>query len=335
MSKQPRNCLVIPVYKNAGSLPALMKEVETIHRGVAGGIEATFVVDGSPDNSLTLLRSLLPGQEFPSQLIALSRNFGSFAAIRAGLASADGGLYAVMAADLQDPPETVCSFYDILQADQCDVVYGQREGRADPFGKRISSALFWWLYNKIINPEMPKGGIDIFGCTRAVRDEVLRLEEIRSSLVGLLVWVGYRRQGVPYHRRLRTEGKSGWSLRRRFRYMLDSTFSFSQAPIHLIVASGAIIFVLSVIYLLLLFFLSFRGLIGDARGFPTLAGLVVVFGSINMIAIGIVGQYAWRSFENTKHRPHYIVREKIKYDNNMISIDCKTHTKYPRETCNK
>ncbi len=302
-----KNLLIIPVYNNTAMLESLMRDIAGIHQDVPGGIEAIMVVDGSPDDSYCQLQRLLPQQLFPSRLISLSRNFGSFAAIRAGLAASDGDYYAVMAADLQDPPEAIRDFFLRLRHGDCDVVFGRREGRDDPAGKTFTSNLFWWFYRKYVHPDMPKGGVDIFGCARNVRDQIVRMEESRSSLVGLLVWIGFRRAEVPYIRRKRPSGKSGWSIKRRLRYMIDSTFAFSQTPIHLIILTGAVVLMLSIAYLLLLFMLSTLGLIGDARGFPTLAGLVVGFGSLNLLAIGVVGQYAWRGYENSKHRPQYIL----------------------------
>src|SRR5437867_1130817 len=122
----PVNSLIIPVYNNAGSLHQLLSEIEQIAAKVQYPLEVVFVVDGSPDASYSILRDLLPNR-FPfSQLICLSRNFGSFAAIRAGLACASGKYFAVMAADLQDPPETIIEFFDTLAAEPVDIVVGAR-----------------------------------------------------------------------------------------------------------------------------------------------------------------------------------------------------------------
>src|SRR5262249_464926 len=136
-------------------------------------LEAVFVVDGSPDNCCELLRKALPELDFAAQLLAHSRNFGSFAAIRSGLAVPRGEFFAVMAADLQEPPELLLSFFESLAADQCDVALGKRHGRSDPFVSRTLSKSFWWLYRRLIAPDMPDGGVDIFGCNRQFRDHLL------------------------------------------------------------------------------------------------------------------------------------------------------------------
>jgi glycosyltransferase involved in cell wall biosynthesis len=175
-----------------------------------------FVVDGSPDDSYLRLRAGLEHAPFRAQLLLLSRNFGAFSAIRAGLAAGTGDHFAVMAADLQEPPELVVEFARRLSTGRCDVVVGQRTGRADPLLSRVSSAAFWGLYRRFVQPEVPPGGVDVlFGCTRAVRDQIVRMTELNTSLVGLLFWVGFRREAVPYARRERHAGKSGWTWEKK------------------------------------------------------------------------------------------------------------------------
>jgi glycosyltransferase involved in cell wall biosynthesis len=158
--------VVIPVYRNESNIPDLLKALASLHVDLQGDLEVVFVVDGSPDRSYALLRTGLPGQPFRSKLVLLSRNFGSFAAIRSGLAEATGEHIAVMAADLQEPPELIVRFRDALAAGDCDVVLATREGREDPFLSRLSSKCFWWFYRRYVQKGMPVGGLDIFGCTR-------------------------------------------------------------------------------------------------------------------------------------------------------------------------
>src|SRR4051794_9246198 len=173
-------------------------------------MEGVFVVDGSPDGSLLLLRRMLGERAFASQLVAHSRNFGSFAAIRTGFAAADGDFVAAMAADLQEPVELVEQFFALLSTGEYDVAVGTRAGREDPRTTMLLSRVFWSLYRRNVHKEMPAGGVDIFGCTRQVADQLVALDEAHSSLVGLLYWLGFRRVEVPYRRAPRGEGKSGW-----------------------------------------------------------------------------------------------------------------------------
>lgn len=158
--------VVIPVYKNEASIPRLLEALSNMSLQLDGEMEVVFVVDGSPDQSFGLLRAALDRLEFPAQLLAHSRNFGSFPAIRTGLAAARGDYFGVMAADLQEPPELLIAFFKALAFDECDVAIGTRTGRNDPYVSRLASGLFWGLYRRLVVHDMPEGGVDVFGCNR-------------------------------------------------------------------------------------------------------------------------------------------------------------------------
>ena len=230
--------LVIPVFRNEESIASLVTTLEGLSRSMEGDFEAVFVVDGSPDRSLDRLAQALPGAAFASQLLVLSRNFGSFAAITAGLAHARGPLYAVMAADLQEPPALMLEFRRKLLAEGCEVVVGTRGRRFDPLSRRILSGLFWGLYRAFVQRDIPRGGVDVFACKQAFRDHLLSLRERNTTLVGLIFWLGFPRGEVAYDRQPRPHGRSSWSFARRARYFLDSTFAFSDLPIRLVSLIG-------------------------------------------------------------------------------------------------
>ncbi|MGH8552348.1 MAG: glycosyltransferase family 2 protein, partial [Methylococcales bacterium] len=209
------NSIVIPVYRNAENIPSLLSALEQINQRVENDLEVIFVMDGSPDESGRLLLDQGSRLSFPGRLVFLSRNFGSFTAIRTGLEVAEGKFVAVMAADLQEPPELILEFFKILAANQADIVFGQREGRNDPILNRVLSITFWRLYRRLVLPAMPEGGVDIFACNRSVLDAVLTIEEPNSSLIAQLFWVGFRRSFVPYRRLERQQGQSAWNFSRR------------------------------------------------------------------------------------------------------------------------
>jgi glycosyltransferase involved in cell wall biosynthesis len=295
--------VIIPVYKNEGSLTELVQRLEALE--LPQGIEcrAVFVVDGSPDRSAAMLRSLLERSTLPSQLLVLSRNFGSFAAIRAGLELADSDYFAVMAADLQEPPELLTSFVDDLVSGEVDLVLGRREGRADPAFSRFSSAVFWRLYRRFVQPEMPEGGVDVFACGRTVRAAILDLHEANSSLVGLLMWVGFRRTTVAYTRLPRSDGgRSSWTFRKKLRYMSDSIFSFTDVPIHLLLFVGFFGSVAATVAAVTVLTMWSMGLI-EVAGYTPLMLAILFVGAILTFGLGIVGSYVWRTYENTKARP--------------------------------
>src|SRR6516164_3233520 len=216
--------LVIPVYRNEENIPTLLEALDGLARDV-NAFEVVFVIDGSPDQSAGVIARGLTRAPYAWQLIELSRNFGSFAAIRQGLALARGRFMAVMAADLQEPPELVVEFFRRLNEGEYDLVVGVRRSRVDPPLTRLTSRIYWTLYRTLVMPEMPAGGVDVFACTRPFRDALLSLEERNSFLIGQLFWLGFRRLEIPYERRARLVGKSAWKFQRRLRYMLDSIFA--------------------------------------------------------------------------------------------------------------
>ena len=300
------NSVIIPVYKNADSLQDLLSDIDSIGAKLHDPLEVVFVIDGSPDASYAILKHLLPGRYEASQLICLSRNFGSFAAIRAGLARATGRYFAVMAADLQDPPETIIEFFSVLATEPVDIVVGARESRGDPGLSQVFSRAFWSVYRKFIIPDLPPGGVDIFGCNVMVRDALCRLPEIGSSLIGLLFWIGFRRKSILYQRRPRPFGKSAWGFARKFRYMLDSMYAFSDLPISVLFWVGAFGIVISAIWGTIVFADWAFGS-ADVPGYTSIVLLVIFFGGLNTLGMGILGAYLWRTFENTKGRPQSIV----------------------------
>lgn len=303
--------VVIPVYKNEASIPRLLEALSNMSRQLDGHMEVVFVVDGSPDRSFGLLRAALERLEYPAQLLAHSRNFGSFPAIRTGLAAARGDYFGVMAADLQEPPELLIAFIKALELDECDVAIGTRTGRNDPYASRLASGLFWGLYRRLVVHDMPEGGVDVFGCNRTFRDQLLKLEESRSSLIALIFWLGFRRKLVSYERLERQEGKSSWTFSKKVDYMMDSIFAFTDYPIRLLIRIGVVGCMLSVVLSVLVFAGHLTGRI-IVPGYAATMLVVLFFGMLNLLGLGLVGTYAWRGYENSKIRPLAVIASKIK-----------------------
>jgi glycosyltransferase involved in cell wall biosynthesis len=302
-----KSSLIVPIYKNEANIPALIATVTTMSQRVGSDdFEVVFVVDGSPDSSYMQLRQAADALPFPVQLLAHSRNFGSFAAIRSGLRAARGEFFGVMAADLQEPPELLEQFFAALEADECDVVIGARAGRDDPLMSRLTSNLFWGMYRRFLIPDMPAGGVDVFGCNRVFRDHLLALEESRSSLIALIFWLGFRRKFVPYERCRRQDGKSTWTLRKKIDYMFDSVFSFTDYPIRLLLRLGFAGSLASIVIAVIVLLARLMGEI-DVPGYAPTMIAVLFLGALNLLGLGLVGSYAWRAYENSKSRPLAIV----------------------------
>lgn len=306
--------LIIPVYRNEENLPDLLPVLEQLARDVGGAFEVVFVVDGSPDRCAEILVQRLPEMSFRSQVLIHSRNYGSFNAIRTGMEAATGVIFAVMAADLQEPPELIREFFRILESDTADVVVGSRTNRDDPLLTRLGSGLFWWLYRTLVIPEIPRNGVDVFACNNAFRRELLRMVESRTSLVGLIFWLGFRRATVPYARRARARGSSAWTFRGKLDYLMDSLFAFSDLPIKILLGVGSLGLAVTLGFGLVV--LGLRIAVGfDVPGYAATIFTILFFGALNVIGMGIIGSYVSRAYSNTQSRPLAVVMRRYEFEN--------------------
>lgn len=305
----PASSLVVPVYGNSEEIPALIEAVTEIEAAMTGGFEAIFVVDGSPDDSRDRLHAALAERSLSARLVEHSRNFGSFAAIRTGMALARGERIAVMAADGQEPPSLVIEFLRRLEGGETDIVVGERasrDDRGDAFSK-----LYWRLYRRFVLQEVPAAGADVFACTAAVRDVICSLEPTHTSLVAQLFWVGFRRQSVPYDR-LPSATPSGWTLRRKLRYLSDSVFAFTDLPVRILWLTGLLGLVIGALIGTIALVGRLLGEI-DVPGYTATILLIVLFGSLNLIGLGIIGSYVWRAYDTVKGRPGAIVQGVVEF----------------------
>lgn len=299
--------IVVPVYNNAPTIPRLCDQLAALELPAETECRVVFVVDGSPDRSAEVLTSCLETWDMPTTVVELSRNFGSFAAIRAGLEHAEGDYFAVISADLQEPPALIPAFVERLLVGDVDLVLGRREGRADARSSRLAAGLFWRIYRRWVQPSMPAGGVDVFACNAAVRESILELREANSSLVGQLLWIGYRRTTVGYERLARTDGASGWTFAKKARYLSDSVFSFTDLPIRFLLFVGVV--GCSVVTAAALVVTAGWVLnVTEVPGYTPIMLAVLLVGFVLILGLGIVGSYVWRTYENTKARPLTITR---------------------------
>jgi glycosyltransferase involved in cell wall biosynthesis len=308
--------IVIPVFRNEETLALLIDELEAVAVRVAAEFhvktEVIFVVDASPDNSAEILSKRLSTATFASKLVSHSRNFGSFAAIRTGLAAARGDYFGVIAADRQEPTELLLNFIRALKHDESGVVIGVRTMRSDRRRDALTANLFWRFYRRIVMPDVPEGGADVFACTRQVRDQLLMITEANSSLVGQIFWLGFKRSFVSYERRRREHGKSGWTFRKKVKYLLDSVYAFTDLPIRLITIAGLL--GVSTAIIMAIVVLGWRlGGFGDVPGYAATMIAIFFFGGLNALGIGIIGAYAWRTYENTKQRPLSVIEGVLEF----------------------
>jgi hypothetical protein len=211
-----------------------------------------------------------------------------------------------MAADLQEPPSLMQKFFAALAEKPLDVVFGQRLGRSDPGLSKLASNLFWGTYRRFVQPDVPPGGVDVFALTAAFRDRLVALGEANSSLLGLLFWLGGRREFVGYTRLEREHGKSAWTTRKKVAYLMDSIFAFSDLPVRVLMGIGLFGLAVALLLGLVVFITRLSGLY-QVPGYAGSMLAILFFGALNTFGIGIVGNYAWRAYENTKQRPLNII----------------------------
>lgn len=294
--------VVVPVYGNEGEIENLLNAMQWLDDQLKGSFETIFVVDGSPDKSLFELEAMLPNFKFKSSLVNLTRNFGSFSAIRTGLSLANATAIGVMAADLQEPKELMLDFLRSIEEKGSDVVFGVRSERNDPALSSFSSDLFWKLYRRFVAPEIPEGGVDIFAVTPEFRDKLLMLNESNSSLISQLFWIGGNRDFAEYIRAERLIGTSSWTFKKKLKYLNDSVFSFTDLPVKLLVRLGVIGLIISVVLGSATVAAKYLGEV-PVPGYALTMLTILFFGALNSLGLGFVGNYAWRAYENTKQRP--------------------------------
>jgi dolichol-phosphate mannosyltransferase len=298
----PELSIVVPVYHNEENLPDLIPALERATAGL--DVEFVFVDDGSGDASWAWLERWV-AREPRATAVKLSRNFGSFVACTAGLAHARGRAAVIISADLQDPPELIPRMLDEWRRGH-EVVLAVRNRREDPWHQRLTSRIYYSLMGRWALRDMPAGGFDFCLVDRKVIDIVTRIEERNTSLMGLVLWTGFRRSELAYVRRAREKGRSMWTLTKKLKYFADSLVAFSYTPIRLMQAAGALIALLGFGWAALIVVLHLRGDIAIA-GWAALMFVVLMLGGIQLITLGVLGEYLWRTLDETKRRPLYLV----------------------------
>lgn len=306
---RPSASFVVPVFDEEAGLEAFYERCRDVATGLFDRWEIVFVDDGSRDGSGDVLRAL-NARDPRVHVVRLARNFGSHTAIAAGLDHATGDVAVVLAADLQDPPELIG---DLLASwrEGYDVVWAVREGRAESLPRRIVARTFYALIRKLALPTYPKTGTGSFCLIDKRVVEAVRMFPERNRVTfGIVSWTGFPQAQVPYERPPRQTGSSHWSLGMMIKAAVDTLVSFSYAPIRFVSVVGLIaaaIGFLAAVYLVVAS-LAFGAAV---VGWPSLIVSVLLFGGLNLLILGILGEYIWRVAEEVKQRPLYIVSERI------------------------
>jgi dolichol-phosphate mannosyltransferase len=305
----PQISIVAPLYNESESLPLLVDRLNALMDSMPMTIEVVLVDDGSRDNTPLMMRQLaLTDDRY--HCVFLSRNHGHQLALSAGIASARGSeALFIIDGDLQDPPELLPEFYKKLR-EGYDVVYAVRRKRKENMAKRTSYYLFYRILKSISYVEIPLDSGDFSLISRRVANVLIKMPEESRYLRGMRTWIGFKQVGYEYERDERVAGESKYTLKQLFKLAYNGIFNFSEFPIKFMTTTGAIAILISLIYF---FAVVIKKLFFDPviEGFTALLFVVILFSGVQLLALGIIGEYVLRIFFQSKNRPLFIVKEEI------------------------
>ncbi len=310
MNKQPQINIVVPLYNEEAIFKTLQERLTNLMNDSELLISVIMIDDGSHDNTPALIEELsLNDSRFSG--IFLSRNFGHQLALSAGLSvvNASEGVF-IIDGDLQDPPELLNNFYKYLK-EGYDVVYAIREKRKESFLLKFAYSSFYKILHKISYINIPIDSGDFSLISRRVADRIVNMREESRFIRGMRTWVGYKQIGVPYERQKRYAGDSKYSLTQLIKLAFNGIFNFSEFPIRLIFVLGVITTSISLLYILYaLIKMIFTNTVPE--GFIGIICTITLFGGIQLLSIGIIGEYIIRIFFQVKDRPLFIIEKQIK-----------------------
>jgi dolichol-phosphate mannosyltransferase len=301
--------IVVPVYFNEGSLLALEAEIRekvfnqfTEHRG-----EIIFVDDGSQDNSYAVLEELHKGHPDDVRVVKLSRNFGQANALWCGFNFAPGAVIMI-SADGQDPVDLIPEMLRRHFGEGNEIVIARRESREESLFRRLSSRCAYWLMRHLYSAEMPLGGFDFLLLGNKSKSALLETYQPNTFFQARILDLGFKRAWISYHRRDRLHGISKWTFRKKLTYLLDGVLGHSYLPIRLMSLVGACFALTS--FLLAAFFLMNYVVHGhELKGWTPIILSILFVGGVQMVMIGIIGEYLWRVLAQVRQSPPYIVEE--------------------------
>ena len=303
--------LVVPVYNEADVLDRFFAEIADVLRGVIENYEIICVNDGSSDTTPLLLMEHRR-REPRIKVVHFSRNFGKEQAVSAGLALSRGHAVIPIDADLQDPPALIPRMIETWR-EGYDVVYGLRADRGDSFVKRTTSRLFWRCYNRLAPLQIPEEAGDFRLMSRRVTDAVNQMPEKNRFMKGLFAYVGYKTIGIAYRRPARAAGATKWNYWKLWNFALDGITGFSTVPLRVWSYFGLLVSSIALLYALFLIVRTWASGV-DVPGYSSLMVVILFLSGVQLITLGIVGEYVGRIFQEIKGRPSYIIESKHGFD---------------------
>ena len=304
--------IIVPCYNEEAALPYFLEAIQKTEAEMSAaygcGFELLFVNDGSKDGTLSVLRRFAK-EMLNVRYLSFSRNFGKEAAMYAGLREARGDYVVIMDADLQHPPAMLPEMYEGLQSGEYECVAARRESRkGEPPIRSFFARCFYKLINRISDTEIVDGACDFRMMTRQMVDAIVSMGEYNRFSKGIFGWVGFRTKWLPYENVERVAGETKWSFWKLLLYSLQGIVGFSTVPLAIASVLGILLCVVS--FLMVVYIIVKTLLFGDpVSGWPSLACMVMFMGGIQLLCMGILGQYLAKTYLETKHRPIYILAE--------------------------
>ncbi len=307
--------IVIPTYRSERNLPILLERINVVLKNESIDYEIIVVDDSSPDNTLSYLKTAV--KQMPElRVISLARNFGQQIATTAGLRHAHGDAIIIMDDDLQDPPEFIPSLIH-KWSEGFDVVYAVRRKRKEGFFKRHAYELFYKLLSRLSDIQIPQDSGDFCIMSKRIVSILNNMDERDRFIRGQRAWVGYRQTGIEYERDHRYSGKPAYTLSKMIKLSLDGIFSFSSKPLRITSIFGFIISIIAFIGIFITLIQKFATILfPDNRfavwpGFSSILLSVLFIGGVQLIGIGVLGEYIGRIFNEVKKRPLYLIKETV------------------------
>lgn len=300
--------IVIPVYYNEANLVDTIPQLLSLSKKFSGyRLELVFVDDGSGDHSLQVLFDFQTRYPKEIKVIKLTRNFGSMAAIQAGLSVANGDCVGMISADLQDPPELFFEMLDHWEKGS-KAIFAIRQDREESFLQKFFSTGYYSLVQRFAIKDYPTGGFDFFLIDRQVVNEINRIQEKNTNLMTLIFWLGFRPVMIPYIRRQREKGISRWTLSKKIKLFIDTFAAFSYFPIRALSLIGLLVAIGSFLYgMFILFYWLFFGI--PVQGYVPIMLVITFTSGIQMIMLGVLGEYLWRTLDEVRRRPPFVIDE--------------------------
>ena len=297
--------IIAPAYNEEGGLREFVRRVEEAMSGCGWRYEIVFVNDGSTDGTLTVMQALR-AKNPDITIVNLTRNFGKETAMTAGIAHAVGEAIVIIDTDLQDPPELVPEMIETWQAGY-DVVYGQRTERVgETWAKKATARWFYGIVKNMGPVPIPENAGDFRLISRRAADALLLIPERHRFMKGLYSWIGFPQKAIPYRRHARLEGRSKWNYWQLWNLALEGITSFTIVPLKLATYLGFFIAMTAFAYGLVI--VAKALLFGEeVRGFPTIMSVMLLLGGVQLIVLGVIGEYLGRIFDETKQRPLYLL----------------------------